>query len=193
MGAGLPGPQPARRSPLGLRGVRVCRGHPAGPLCAAGASPGVGVGGRCGLPAFPGRAQKLGAPAALPQPAGGALEVRGLGGGSRVCPPPEQLGLQAPLRGILHQKDWGGRGGGVQAGPRLPRSVPFLRADLVPDLLRQNHDLSRKAKYLYAKIWSSGASVLGKKAEKMQAFCVAFFIDSLFTSFFASPEYFHFR
>lgn len=68
-------------------------------------------GGRCGLPAFPGRAQKLGAPAALPQPAGGALEVRGLGGGSRVCPPPEQLGLQAPLRGILHQKDGGeGRG-----------------------------------------------------------------------------------
>lgn len=97
--------QPARRSPLGLR---VCRGRPAGPLCAAGVAPGVGA--AVGSPLSPDAGRNWGLRRRCPSRQVGRSRYGGLAVGAALSPP-EQLRLQAPLRGILHQKDGGeGRG-----------------------------------------------------------------------------------
>lgn len=112
MGAGLPGPQPA---------VLPCRPR-AAPLWACGSVGGVRRGrfalrapylgwGPLWAPRFPRTRAETGRPGGA-APAG-RWGTRGTGAWrwEPRLSPPEQLGLQAPLRGILHQKDGGeGRG-----------------------------------------------------------------------------------
>lgn len=113
-----------------------------------------GFAGGCGRPlSLDGRAHR---PGVLP---GGPLEARGLRGGGFA--PPGAVGVADPaLRGFLQM---GLRGRGPRTG--LARVALFLRAGLALGLLRQNHGfgfvLFFFLTYLYATIWSAGASVFG--------------------------------
>ena len=137
-----------------------------------------GFAGGCGRPlSLDGRAHR---PGVLP---GGPLEARGLRGGGFA--PPGAVGVADPaLRGFLQM---GLRGRGARTG--LARVALFLRAGLALGLLRQNHGFGFVLFFFNLFICHN---LVGRcerfrgwgEAEKMQTFCVAFFIDSLYTGFF---------
>lgn len=144
----------------------------------AAALPG-GFAGGCGRPlSLDGRAHRPGVPP------GGPLEARGLRGGGLA--PPGAVGVADPaLRGFLQM---GLRGRGAGTGPARVRFScvqvwPWVCSVRTMGLvfvfffnLFICHNLVGRCERFRG--WG--------EAEKMQTFCVAFFVDSLYTGFFRS-------
>lgn len=143
----------------------------------AAALPG-GFAGGCGRPlSLDGRAHRPGVPP------GGPLEARGLRGGGLA--PPGAVGVADPaLRGFLQM---GLRGRGAGTGPARVRfscvqvwpwvcSVRTMGLVFFFFNLFICHNLVGRCERFRG--WG--------EAEKMQTFCVAFFVDSLYTGFFRS-------
>lgn len=157
----------------------------------AAALPG-GFAGGCGRPlSLDGRAHRPGVPP------GGPLEARGLRGGGLA--PPGAVGVADPaLRGFLQM---GLRGRGAGTGPARVR---FSCVQVWPWVCSvRTTGLVFFLTYLYATIWSAGASVFGGggKLRKCRPFVLrssltvyilAFFV-LFFFFFFAPPEYLHFK